>query len=57
MLTKEMKTEIIETCLEWSKGLIENEGVLGDAYFDKKVTSREIEDYIAECKKKLLADL
>lgn len=56
-LTSDMKREIVEYLLTYSKGIIEDCHTVGDAYHVEAITTGEIEDFIDECKQKLLDDL
>jgi len=59
-LSPEMKREVINYVMNYTKGLIEDEQAcpeIGKAFFRDQVTSGELEDYVEACKAKLLSDL
>ena len=55
MITKEMKKEIVERTMYFSKGLIESMGHVQDAYIKTTVSRDELETFIDDCAAKLLA--
>lgn len=62
MLTPEMKREIVEYLLTYSKGLIEDCDAVGEVYADLSNADRrkmadEIDGFIEESKAKILRDL
>ena len=58
-LTAEMKREIVLYVVEWTKGIIEDCELTGNAYAarPKQVTEEEIEDFLEECRATLLAGI
>ena len=56
-LTKEMKVEIVDYLLTFSKGLIEDDGLTGTAYSKGEITREDIYEFIDSCRKDLVAGL
>lgn len=57
MLSDEQKHRVIDYILCYSKGLIEDDRVLGEAYERGEVTTEELEEFVDQCKATLHANV
>ena len=59
-LTAKMKCEIVEYCVEFSKGVLENDVICPEttkAYDKEKITRDEMEKFVELCKAFLLSEI